>query len=158
MPPFTLASQVRRYGSLGSQAVEGPGVRECEAKEVASRSHTRHGSHEGGRQGKVLSPQAKREAVAAMIEKVKLSKRRACRLVGLSRSVLHYETTHNSDSEALSARLMALAHERRRFGYRRLHALVNREGVHANHKRVHRLYREAGLAVRRRGHPLGMDL
>ncbi|MBR8067835.1 transposase [Burkholderia ambifaria] len=45
---------------------------------------------------------------------------------------------------------MELAHGRRRFGYRRLHALVEREGIHANRKRVHRLYREAGLAVRRR--------
>jgi len=50
----------------------------------------------------------------------------------------------------LTARLVELEHERRRFGYRRLHALVEREGIHANHKRVHRLYREAGLAVRRR--------
>lgn len=85
-----------------------------------------------------------------MMEKVKLSERRACRLVGLSRSVLHYETKPNSDNEALRARLVELAHERRRFGYRRLHALVAREGIHANHKRVHRLYRETGLAVRRR--------
>ncbi|KOT08469.1 integrase core domain protein [Burkholderia mallei] len=50
----------------------------------------------------------------------------------------------------LAARLVKLAHERRRFGYRRLHALVEREGTHANHKRIYRLYREAGLAVRRR--------
>lgn len=85
-----------------------------------------------------------------MMEKVKLSERHACRLVGLSRSVLHYEIKPNSDNEALSARLVELAHERRRFGYRRLHAQAKREGIHANHKRIHRLYREAGLAVRRR--------
>ena len=84
-----------------------------------------------------------------MVERIKLSKRRTCRLVGLSKSVLHYEIKPNSDNDALSARLVELAHERRRFGYRRLHALVKREGIHANHKRVHRLYREAGLAVRR---------
>jgi putative transposase len=46
-------------------------------------------------------------------------------------------------NEALKARLVELAHERRRFGYRRLHALVEREGIQANYKRVHRLYREA---------------
>ena len=68
-----------------------------------------------------------------MVEKVKLSERRACRLVGLSRSVLHYEATPNSDNEALSTRLVELAHGRRRFGYRRLHALIAREGIHANH-------------------------
>lgn len=85
-----------------------------------------------------------------MMEKVKLSELCFCRLVGLSRNLLHYETKPNSDNDALSARLVELAHERRRFGYRRLHALVKREGIHANHKRIHRLYREAGLAVRRR--------
>lgn len=50
----------------------------------------------------------------------------------------------------LQQRLVALAGERRRFGYRRLHILVEREGFVVNHKRVHRLYRAAGLAVRRR--------
>lgn len=64
--------------------------------------------------------------------------------------MLHYEAKPDHENEALTARLVELAHERRRFGYRRLHALVEREGIHANHKRVHRLYREAGLAVRRR--------
>ncbi|WP_197362535.1 IS3 family transposase, partial [Ralstonia pseudosolanacearum] len=100
--------------------------------------------------GKPLSPQAKREAVVAIRRKVSISERRACRLVGLSRSVLHYEAQTAPGNEILKARLVELAHERRRFGYRRLHVLLEREGLHANHKRVHRLYREAGLAVRRR--------
>lgn len=47
-------------------------------------------------------------------------------------------------------RLIELASERRRFGYRHLHTSLEREGFEANHKRVHRLYRLAGLAVRRR--------
>jgi putative transposase len=88
--------------------------------------------------------------VTAIREKVSISERRACRLVGLSRSVLNYEAKPDIENEALTARLVELAHERRRFGYRRLNVLVEREGIHANHKRVHRLYREAGLAVRRR--------
>ncbi|MCF2134208.1 IS3 family transposase [Mycetohabitans sp. B7] len=48
----------------------------------------------------------------------------------------------------LMASLVELAHERRRFDYRRLHALMKRDGIHANYKRVDRFYREAGLAVR----------
>lgn len=71
--------------------------------------------------------------MAAIREKVDISERRACRLVGLSRSVLHYEAKPDHENEALTARLVELAHERRRFGYRRLHALVEREGIHANH-------------------------
>jgi len=43
-----------------------------------------------------------------------------------------------------------MAEERVRWGYRRLHVLLRREGIHANHKAVYRLYREEGLAVRRR--------
>jgi len=83
-----------------------------------------------------------------MRAKTNLSERRACQLLGLSRSVLHYESQRVEDG--LQARLIELAGERRRFGYRRLHILIEREGIEVNHKRVHRLYREAGLAVRRR--------
>lgn len=77
-----------------------------------------------------------------------MSERRACRLLGLARSVLHDASQRQDDG--LQQRLVELAGERRRFGYRRLHVLVEREGFVANHKRVHRLYRAAGLAVRKR--------
>jgi len=79
-----------------------------------------------------------------------ISERRACALVGISRSVLHYVSREAEHTSQLRARLIELAAERRRFGYRRLHILVQREGIEANHKKVYRLYRQAGLAVRRR--------
>lgn len=79
-----------------------------------------------------------------------ISKRRACRLAGISRSVLDYAPPRNPDDESLTARIIALAQERRRFGYRRIHALLRREGMLANHKRVYRLYRLADLGVRKR--------
>lgn len=85
-----------------------------------------------------------------MRESTAISERRACLLVGLSRTVLHYESTVQPENEQLQARLVELAGERRRFGYRRLHALVRREGVQVNHKRIYRLYSDAGLSVRRR--------
>jgi putative transposase len=85
-----------------------------------------------------------------MRERTKISIRRACRLAGVSRTVLGYEPKPNAENEGLTARMIELAHERRRFGYRRLHVLLRREGVHANHKRVQRLYRLAELTVRRR--------
>jgi len=85
-----------------------------------------------------------------MRESTEISERRACLLVGLSRTVLHYESKVQSENEQLQARLVELAGERRRFGYRRLHALVRREGVQVNHKRIYRLYSDAGLSVRRR--------
>lgn len=85
-----------------------------------------------------------------MQESIKISERRACQLVGLSRTVLHYASKAQPENEHLQARLVELAGERRRFGYRRLHALVRREGVSVNHKRLYRLYSDAGLTVRRR--------
>jgi putative transposase len=85
-----------------------------------------------------------------MQEKTDVSQRRACRLLGLSRSTLNYQSEKKLDDKALQARLSELASERRRFGYRRLYILLRREGVEVNHKRVYRLYHEAGLAVRKR--------
>jgi putative transposase len=80
-----------------------------------------------------------------------ISERAACRLVGIARTVLHYRRQQQPENERLSARLVELAGERRRFGYRRLHILVRREGWAVNHKRTWRLYREARLHVPRRG-------
>ena len=54
------------------------------------------------------------------------------------------------DDEAVRKRLVELAHERRRFGYRRLHVFLREEGFAVNHKRVFRLYREEKLCVRKR--------
>lgn len=79
-----------------------------------------------------------------------LSERRACRLVGIARTSCRYEPQRLEPEEKLKARLCTLAGERRRFGYRRLTVLLRREGWAVNHKRVYRLYREAGLGVRRR--------
>jgi putative transposase len=86
----------------------------------------------------------------AMSTRSEISERRACRLVGLSRTVLHYEPKMSEANTQLGSRIAELAAMRRRFGYRRIHALLRREGSEANHKRVYRLYRLAGLAVARR--------
>lgn len=78
-----------------------------------------------------------------------LSERRACRLADLDRSTFQYPKQCGGD-EHLRKRLRDLANERRRFGYRRLGILLQREGINANHKKIFRIYREEGLAVRRR--------
>ncbi|BBE09040.1 IS1404 Transposase [Mycoavidus cysteinexigens] len=97
----------------------------------------------------MVSPQARREAVALLKAEWQLSERRACGLVKLSTSVLHYESKGDSDGQ-VRERISVLANERRRFGYRRIHILLKREGWAINVKRVYRLYRQAGLAVRKR--------
>jgi putative transposase len=98
-----------------------------------------------------VTPAARRQAVAIAQQEQGLSRRRACRLVGISRAVVEREPKRARDHARLRERLRALAGERRRFGYRRLHELLRREGWRTNHKLVHRLYREEKLAIRRRG-------
>jgi len=78
------------------------------------------------------------------------SQRRACALIGIAPKTYRYISSRGDDV-ALRERLRALAGERRRFGYRRLHILLRREGIGLNHKKLFRLYREERLTVRRRG-------
>jgi len=63
---------------------------------------------------------------------------------------MRYEALRNDDI-VLRDRMKAIAHERRRLGYRRLQVLLPREGYHVNHKRLFRIYGEEKLMVRRRG-------
>jgi putative transposase len=79
-----------------------------------------------------------------------MSERRACKAIGSSRMTIRYQSVRPAD-DALRERMTELARERRRFGYRRLHVLLKREGYVVNHKKLFRLYREGKLTVRRRG-------
>lgn len=76
-----------------------------------------------------------------------VSQRRACALVSISRSSLLYQARCDDDEDKLVIRLKELATRHPRFGYRRLHALLRREGGRVNRKRVQRLCREHGLRV-----------
>jgi putative transposase len=78
------------------------------------------------------------------------SQRRACALIGMPPKTYRYVCSRGEDT-AVRERLRALAGQRRRFGYRRLHILLRREGIELNHKKLFRLYREERLTVRRRG-------
>jgi len=78
------------------------------------------------------------------------TQRRACGLVGQEPKTYRY-ASKRPDDDALRQRLKELALERRRFGYRRLHILLRREGIVLNHKKLYRLYREERLMVRKRG-------
>jgi putative transposase len=97
-----------------------------------------------------VTPAAHREAAAYLQSAYEMSERRACRVLGADRTGVRYEARRPDDA-ALRERLKALAQERRRFGYRRLHVLLRREGHAVNSKRVQRIYREERLTVRRRG-------
>lgn len=104
----------------------------------------------------MVGPREEREAVRVARDEVRLSERHACGLIGMHRGSWRYRPSQPNDGE-LRARLQELAAERVRFGYRRLWAMLRREknadGTRrwaVNHKRVHRIYREEGLAMRRK--------
>lgn len=97
----------------------------------------------------MVTPQAKREAVAYLQTAHEVSERRACKALGSLRALIRYRSTRPPDT-ALRERLKALAGERRRFGYRRLAIFLRREGFTDNIKKIHRIYREEKLMVRRR--------
>ncbi len=84
------------------------------------------------------------------IEKKGYSQRRACSLAGIDPRVYRYRSRRPGDG-AVRKRLRELASERRRFGYRRLHILLKREGFNLNWKKLYRLYKEERLTVRKRG-------
>ena len=98
----------------------------------------------------MVTPAARRGAVGHLQEVYAVSERRACKTLGADRSSVRYRSIKPND-KVLRERLRALSAERRRFGYRRLHILLSREGLHMNQKKLRRLYREEGLQVRKRG-------
>ena len=98
----------------------------------------------------MVTPAARREAVAHLEGRFEVSQRRACDVLGVDRTMVRYRSRRGDDG-AIRERMRGLAAERRRFGYRRLHWLLGREGVMINHKKFRRLYREERLQVRRRG-------
>ena len=97
----------------------------------------------------MVTPAARRLAVGWLQDGFGVSQRRSCRVLDVVRSTIQYRSRRPDDS-ALRGELIGLAAQRRRFGYRRLTVLLRRGGLLVNHKKVYRLYREAGLAVRRR--------
>jgi putative transposase len=98
----------------------------------------------------MVTPAAKREAVAHLKAAHEMSERRACGVIGCDRMMVRYRSRRPDDAH-LRDRLSALAKERRRFGYRRLLIFLRREGFVVNHKRLFRIYREERLMVRKRG-------
>jgi putative transposase len=98
----------------------------------------------------MVTPVVKRQAVAHLKGAHEMSERRACKVISCVRMTIRY-CSRRPDDPLLRERLRALAKERRRFGYRRLHVLLRREGYVVNHKRLFRIYREKRLMVRKRG-------
>ena len=95
-----------------------------------------------------MSPPQRRAVISEAIAVHGVSERRACAGFGYSRSTHRYSSIR--DDSVIRYRLKELAHERRRFGYRRLGILLEREDLGCNHKKLFRIYGEEDLSVKKR--------
>jgi putative transposase len=80
-------------------------------------------------------------------QKLGISQRRACRVIGQTRSTQRYNTSRKTDEDALCSDIIKLATQYGRYGYRRIAALLRDSGWRVNHKRVERIWRQEGLKV-----------
>mgnify|MGYP006290728597 CR=1 FL=1 len=94
-----------------------------------------------------MSPARRRRAVEAVCRVLRVSERRACQVLGQARSTQRYRRRVADDEAALVERVVELASEYGRYGYRRVTALLRSEGWRVNHKRVERIWRSEGLRV-----------
>ena len=85
-----------------------------------------------------------------LCDTLKVSVRRACHTLGLPRSTFNYVSEESHIESPLTSRIIDLATQYGRYGYRRVTALLNIEGWQVNHKRVERIWRREGLKVPRK--------
>jgi transposase InsO family protein len=97
-----------------------------------------------------VSPQAKRNAVNHLVAERSYSERGACQLVGISRSSARYQSKEQPEETAFRRRVRELANGHPGYGYRRITAILRREGSDVNHKRVQRVWQSEGLQLPRR--------
>ena len=91
--------------------------------------------------GKLLSPTRRREAVDHACRELSVSERRACGVLGQSRSTQRHRPVPSPGEHQLRSRIIELAREYGRYGYRRITAMLWREGWQVNHKKVERIWR-----------------
>ncbi len=108
-------------------SAEGVGAGERQAEAAGIRSELGEAGVEGHRLGKLLSPERRRCAVNHAQEQG-LSERRACRLVNQPRGTQRYQLTQREDEDALTEAIVELASQYGRYGYRRITALLRRDG------------------------------
>ena len=100
----------------------------------------------------MVSPSQRRRAVQMLQDRKGLSQRRACQIVGQHRSTQRHRPEHQDPDQNLRADLRTFARRHPRWGYRRAHAVLCREGHRLNRKKVQRIWREEGLRVPPRRH------
>jgi hypothetical protein len=152
-PGFRRRRSIRRkkYNGLadavGDEAAAPARGGERQTQGDRGRSVARQGDAAGRHPPKALKPARQRQMVDHARSTWRVSIRRACRALPVERSTYHYRSRRAGQAE-LTERIKEIAVTRVRYGYRRIHVLLRREGWAVNPKRVYRLYRELGLQLR----------
>ena len=102
---------------------------------------------EGSVKGKFLSPERRRRCVVRVQQRLGVSERRACEVLGQARSIQRRSRKRGADEAALRADVVKVAGRFGRYGYRMVTGMLRAEGWVVNHKRVERIWREEGLKV-----------
>ena len=158
-----MAPQVWQDGNEGCQAAQGTGKGKYGAKEDRGRSNAQHPGAGGGKRKKVVSPGQKREAVKEVAVVGLCSNRAACRYLNLHWSSYCYRAKTACDKMIRMVQaIIHISKEHPRYGYRRIRALLVREGWQVSRKLVQKVRRAEGLIVqpskkkqRRRGQSTG---
>ncbi len=153
----------KEYGGLGleqAKRLKGSGhcperAGECPVAAAGRGSVAGEAGSARCRGGKLVAPSRRRQAVAGARAKYGLSERRACRLLSQPRGTQRYISVPRADEDALTWAIVELAAEYGRYGYRRVTALLRRDGWGVGKDRVQRLWRREGLKVPKRHRPRG---
>jgi hypothetical protein len=135
-----VAPGVRWFKDRAGQAAQGPGAREYPAETGGGGSHVGQADPPGGSKGKLLSPTRRRQCVEHIRKALPVSERRVCGVIEQPRATQRYQATEPDDEVGLTAAIIGYATQFGRYGYRRITALLRRDGWIVNHKRVERIW------------------
>ena len=143
-----LEKQIRWDVAERHEAATAARGRERKAEEAGCRFEPRQADATGCTDKKILRPAEKRDAVRYLQERFQASERKSCTVLRINRG-WHRRQPTRDEQAFLRIRIKEIASVRKRYGYRRIHVLLLREGWKINHKRVYRLYRQEGLNLRK---------
>src|SRR5258706_5205592 len=142
-----LEEEVQWAGSGRAETVAAVGRREPPAEADRGGPDFGQADAPGRVKKKALRARQRRQLANVLLTDYRVSERRACAVVLLSRWVFRY-VEHRRDDRALRQRIREIAETRVRYGFPRIQILLRREGWRDNHKRTYRIYREEGLSLR----------
>ncbi len=142
-----LAKRIWWHAAEAGKEAERVRKRELPSEETSSRHLPGQCHLKGGRPGKLLSPSKRRKIVKRIDDKLRVSERRVCKVLGQARMTQRYAPHISDVEEGPAACVIALATQYGRYGYRRTTALLKEEEWQVNHKKVERIWKREGLKV-----------